>query len=106
MNLALPNIEDGGQRGDVDGQLNVPPVLDVLCDEGEQDDSHGPEGFHHTPGHRPVLVREQLHHHRVGDALETLEVKMDLKLDNLGCQNIYSHFRHARYNGNRYTKAV
>ena len=50
-------------------------MLDVFGDEGEEDDAHGPEGLHDAPGQRAVLVREQLHHHRVGHTLEALKKK-------------------------------
>ena len=49
------DIEDGGDRGYINRQLNVPPVLDILGDQREQYDAGGPEGLDHTAGESAIL---------------------------------------------------
>ena len=38
-----PDVEESGDGGDVDGQLNVAPVADKLGNNGQDDDAGGPE---------------------------------------------------------------
>jgi hypothetical protein len=47
-------------------------MLDIFGDQCQQDDPQGPESLDDAPGQGAVLRREQLHHHRVGDALKAL----------------------------------
>jgi hypothetical protein len=65
----LPNIKNSCQCRHVNGELNEPPVLDVLGDEGQDDDTHGPEALDHAACHRPVRRPEQFQHHGVCDTL-------------------------------------
>ena len=69
----LPDVEDCGQRGNIDGELYVPPVLHRLGDGRQQNDAGGPEGLDDASGQGAVARREEFHHHGVGDALETLD---------------------------------
>ena len=61
--MTLPDIKYCRQGWYIDGQLDEPPVLDILCNEGEDDDAHGPEGLDDTPGHGAVSGSEQLQDH-------------------------------------------
>ena len=67
-----PDVEQGDQRGDADGQLHVPPVLDEVAADGQQDEADGPEHLGRHAGHGAVVRREQLHHHRVAGRLQAL----------------------------------
>ncbi len=71
--VLLPDIEDGGQSGYVDRQLDVPPVLHDLGNGRQHDDTRRPERLDHAARQGAVLRREQFHHHGVSDTLKTLE---------------------------------
>ncbi len=43
-----PDVEYRGQRRDVDGQLDEPPMLDSLGDGSEENDASGPDEFEYS----------------------------------------------------------
>ena len=68
-----PDVENGGDGGYIDRELNVPPVLNILGDQCKQYNTGGPECLDDAAGESAVLRREELHHHGEGDALQPLD---------------------------------
>ena len=71
--MCLPDVENGGNGGYVNGELNVPPVLNILGDQRQEYNAGGPERLDHAAGEGAVLRREELHDHGEGDALQPLD---------------------------------